>query len=115
MKKNKYIKEIASRLPTIVERTVSGYYEDYNQEGELVKFPNFVNHPINHERRIRNAYKTAGMQGLLAYISWINKIKANADLQGREDIQHEEGSNIPQESSTGTGPVPVVDNNQDTV
>jgi len=80
MKKNKYIKEIAARLPIVLEKTISGYYEDYNQEGELVKFPNFVSHPINHERRIRHAYKHQGMPGVLQYLTWINQLQ-NESLQ----------------------------------
>ena len=83
MKKNKYIKEIADRLPVVMEQTVSGYYEDYNDQGELAMFPNIVTHPINHERRIRNAYKKHGMPGVLEYLTWINKLQLqrNAHLQ----------------------------------
>lgn len=97
MKKNKYIKEIASRLPQIVEMTVSGYYEDYNEEGELVKFPNIVRHPINHERRIRNAYMRLGMDGVLEYLTWIQKLQTqrndsvqNRTSPGQKEIQVED-------------------------
>ena len=33
----KKLREIANRLPVVYEQTVSGFYEDYNQEGEMIK------------------------------------------------------------------------------
>lgn len=81
MKKNKYIKEIAERLPVIHEQTVSGYYEDYNEEGEIALFPNVVNHPINHERRLNKIYKSLGMEGVKKYLDDVHEIqKRNYDL-----------------------------------
>lgn len=91
MKKNKYIKEIADRLPVVLDQTISGYYEDYNEQGELVKFPNIVAHPINHERRIRNAYKNHGMPGVLEYLTWINK------LQLQKNVPAQSGADVAQE------------------
>jgi hypothetical protein len=63
MKKNKYIKQIAKNLPVVMDQTVSGYYLE---DGNLV--PNIVNHPINHERRLRNTYEKLGMEGVKKYL-----------------------------------------------
>lgn len=71
----KYIREISDRLPIVYEQTVSGFYEDYNEEGEMVRYPNVVVHEINHERRIRKAYERLGMEGVLHYLEMIQKLQ----------------------------------------
>jgi hypothetical protein len=66
----KYIQQIADRLPVVYDQTVSGYYEE---DGE--KKPNLVNHPINHERRLRKAYESLGIEGIKSYLDYIFKIQ----------------------------------------
>jgi hypothetical protein len=62
----KYIQQIADRLPVVYDQTVSGYYEE---DGE--KKPNLVTHPINHERRLRKAYESLGIEGIKSYLDYI--------------------------------------------
>jgi hypothetical protein len=71
----KKLREIANRLPVVYEQTVSGFYEDYNQEGEMVKYPNIVNHPVNHVRRLRKAYESRGMDGVHWYLDEVRKLQ----------------------------------------
>jgi hypothetical protein len=66
----KYIQQIADRLPVVYDQTVSGYYEE---DGE--KKPNLVTHPINHERRLRKAYESLGIEGIKSYLDYIFKIQ----------------------------------------
>jgi hypothetical protein len=66
----KYIQQIADRLPVVYDQTVSGYYEE---DGE--KKPNIVTHPINHERRLRKAYESLGIEGIKSYLDYIFKIQ----------------------------------------
>lgn len=66
----KYIKQIADRLPVVYDQTVSGFYEE---DGEMK--PNIVNHPINHERRMRKAYEKLGMDGIKIYLEMIHKLQ----------------------------------------
>jgi hypothetical protein len=84
----KHIKQIADRLPVVYEQTVSGFYEDYNEQGELQNFPNIVNHPINHERRMRKAYEKDGMPGIHRYLDMISSLQQkrrdNAGLRNNE-------------------------------
>lgn len=87
MKKNKYIKEIAKNLPVVMDTTVSGYYADYDENGEEKLFPNIVQHPINHERRIRKAYEQLGMAGVKQYLLTIY----NLQLQHNENLQQLRG------------------------
>lgn len=101
----KYLKQLADRLPIVFDQTVSGYYEDYNEAGELQFFPNIVNHPINHVRRLRKSYEALGMEGVRSYLEMIHKlqIQRNENYQRLEDLRQQEeqvGSN-----PTGSGPV----------
>lgn len=93
MKAIKYIKEIASKLPPVYERTVSGYYMDYNEEGDMVPYPNYVVHELNHVRRLRKAYEKMGMDGIKGYLEMIHKLQIERnenvqrlDLPGREEV-----------------------------
>lgn len=113
----KYIKQIANRLPAVYEQTVSGYYEDYNDEGEIVVYPNIVNVEINHVRRMRKAYESLGMEGIQSYLEMIHKlqIKRNEYLQHNKELQREKESMDLIPSGTGTGSVDPVSKDQDTV
>lgn len=88
----KYIKQLADRLPVVYDQTVSGYYEDYNEAGELQYFPNIVNHPINHVRRLRKAYETLGLEGVKSYLDMIHKlqIQRNENFQRLESLRQQE-------------------------
>ena len=113
MKTIKYIREIASKLPTVYQQTVSGYYMDYNEEGDMVPFPHYVTHELNHVRRLRKAYEKTGMDGIKSYLEMIHKlqIQRNENLQrldvpGREDVQVEHNDTQPADQS-----VPNTDSN----
>lgn len=113
----KYIKQIADRLPAVYEQTVSGYYEDYNDDGEIVVFPNIVNVEINHVRRMRKAYESLGMEGIQSYLEMIHKlqIKRNESLQHIKDLQRQEESLATIPSGTDTGSVDSGNQDQNTV
>lgn len=95
----KYIKQIADRLPVVFDQTVSGYYEDYNEEGEMQLFPNIVNHPVNHVRRMRKAYESLGMDGIRTYLEMIHKLQ----IQRNENFRQQELSVVPEDLRTDTG------------
>lgn len=76
-KEVKLIREIADRLPIVYDQTVSGFYEDYDENGEMKLFPNIVTHPINHERRMRRAYERVGMEGIKSYLDSIYTLVKN--------------------------------------
>jgi hypothetical protein len=106
----KYLKQLADRLPVVYDQTVSGYYEDYNEAGETQLFPNIVNHPINHVRRLRKTYETLGMEGVRSYLEMIHKlqIQRNENFQRLEDLRQQEeqvGDNLPDGG-------PVLDNTE---
>jgi hypothetical protein len=88
----KYIQGIASRLPVVYEQTTSGYYQDFNESGEEQIFPNLVNHEINHERRMKKAFKALGMEGIKKYLEYINKlqIQRNGKLQHNQDTERKD-------------------------
>ena len=71
----KHIKQIADRLPVVYQQSVSGYYEDFNEDGEMRKYPNIYNHPINHERRMRKSYEKLGMEGIRSYLEMITSLQ----------------------------------------
>lgn len=111
MKKNKYIKEIAKNLPVVIDKTVSGFYKDYNEQGEEQLFPNIVSHPINHERRLRRAYEKLGMEGVKQYLYTIYNLQLqHNDLQNSQNLstQGEHSDSLPGVSEDGP-PVPVAD------
>ena len=74
MKKNKYIREIASRLPDCKEERLTGFIRDVDEDGCPVIKPSVQPIPINHERRLRKAYKENGMQGIVNYLEWVHKL-----------------------------------------
>lgn len=116
-KQDKYIREIASRLPIVYDQAITGFYEDYNEEGEMVRYPHINTHPINHERRIRNVYKKQGMPGVLEYLSWIHKLQLqrNESLQAREDLQREGENILPAPLGVVPGSGNTENNNPDTI
>lgn len=71
----KQIRSIAQRLPEVYEQSISGYYEETDENGNTKILPNIVIHEINHERRIRKAYEKLGMDGVRSYLSMIEKIQ----------------------------------------
>lgn len=82
----KMIKQIADRLPAVYEQTVSGYYEDYDEEGRMQSYPNIVTHEINHNRRMRKAYESLGLDGIKSYLEMINKLQIKrSELQKSAD------------------------------
>ena len=82
----KMIKQIADRLPSVYEQTVSGYYEDYDEEGRMKMYPNIVTSEINHNRRMRKAYESMGLDGIKSYLEMINKLQIKrSELQKSED------------------------------
>ena len=90
----KNIKQIADRLPTVYEQTVSGFYEDYNEQGELGLFPNIVTHEINHTRRLRKAYEKMGLDGIKQYLDSIYKLvkQRNENIQNDKDNQRQDSA-----------------------
>lgn len=86
MKTIKYIREIAEKLPTVFEQTVSGYTV---VEGEAQ--PNYVNHPINHTRRLRKAYEKLGMDGIRSYLEYIHKLQIdrNERVQKLQELERQ--------------------------
>jgi hypothetical protein len=107
----KYIKQIADRLPVVFDQTVSGYYEDYNEEGEMQVFPNIVNHPVNHVRRMRKAYESLGMEGIRTYLEMIHKLQ----IQRNENFRQQELSVVPEDLRTDTGSLDTGTNAEDPV
>ena len=81
----KYIKELASRLPVVYQQSISGFYEDLDDDGNVVSKPNVFNAEINHVRRMRKAYENLGMEGIKGYLEMIHKIQ----IQRNELVQNE--------------------------
>lgn len=90
----KYIREISDRLPPVYEQTVSGFYEDYNEEGEMVRYPNIVVHEINHERRIRKAYERLGMEGVLHYLEMIQKLQKQRNDNYKNQLHNDTDARV---------------------
>jgi hypothetical protein len=105
-KEVKQIKSIASRLPVVYEQTVSGFYEDYDENGEIKLFPNFVNHEINHVRRMRKAYEKLGMDGIRTYLDMIHKIQIKRnDIYNEKRIRSEGEQVVSNNEDTGDRPM----------
>ena len=81
----KYIKELANRLPVVYQQSISGFYEDLDDDGNVVSKPNVFNAEINHVRRMRKAYENLGMEGIKGYLEMIHKIQ----IQRNELVQNE--------------------------
>lgn len=88
----KLIRQLSDRLPTVYDQTISGFYEDYDENGEKALFPNIVTHPINHERRMRKAYERLGIEGIKSYLDSIYTLikDRNENFQIREGIADKE-------------------------
>ena len=105
-KEVKQIRSIASRLPLVYEQTVSGFYEDYDENGEMKLFPNLVNHEVNHVRRMRKAYEKLGMDGIRGYLDMIHKlqIKRN-DTYNSKSVQQDGLQVVAEDEVAGDRPV----------
>jgi hypothetical protein len=83
----KQIREIASRLPKGVVRAPK--YELWINEGtkESAKYPDgTVDVEVNHERRLRRAYKKHGMAGVRNYFEYVrNQIDKQEQVAGLPD------------------------------
>jgi len=90
----KYIREISERLPPVYEQTVSGFYEDYNEEGDMVRYPNIVVHEINHERRIRKAYERLGIKGVLHYLDMILKLQKQRNDSHKNQLPNDTDARV---------------------
>jgi hypothetical protein len=69
-KQAKHIREIAERLPSVLQQCMSGYMVE---EDKLV--PNIYNVEINHERRLRKAYERHGLEGIKSYLEMISNLQ----------------------------------------
>jgi hypothetical protein len=82
-KQTKHIREIADRLPSVLQQCISGYTVE---EDKVV--PNLYNVEINHERRLRKAYERYGLEGIKSYLEMIS----NLQKQRHENFgQHRDG------------------------
>jgi hypothetical protein len=73
MKKN--FKGIADRLPDVYTRCVSG--------------TGVYDVKVNHERRLRKAYESMGVDGINAYLESIHKLQKERNDKAVQDIQHQ--------------------------
>jgi len=69
-KQAKHIREIADRLPSVLQQCMSGYTFE---EDKVV--PNIYNVEINHERRLRKAYERHGLEGIRSYLEMISNLQ----------------------------------------
>lgn len=96
-KEIKSIREIANRLPIVYEQTVSGFYME---EGKYL--PNIVNHPVNHERRIRKAYERLGMDGVRGYLDMIIKLQKQRHENFVNDGSRDSGGQVNETEAVDT-------------
>lgn len=77
MKKStaKQIRDIAKRLPKVMERHMSGGLWDIDETGKEAFVPNIYDVEVNHERRLRRAYERMGMDGIKSYLESIHKLQ----------------------------------------
>lgn len=78
----KHIREIADRLPVVLQQCMSGYTVD---DDKLV--PNVYNIEVNHERRLRKAYERHGIDGIKSYLEMIS----NLQKQRHENFMQQRG------------------------
>jgi hypothetical protein len=69
-KQTKHIREIAERLPTVYQQSMSGFTIE---EDKMV--PHVYNVEINHERRLRKAYERYGLEGIKSYLEMISNLQ----------------------------------------
>jgi len=69
-KEIKHIREIADRLPTVLQQSMSGYTVE---EDKIA--PHIYNVEINHERRLRKAYERHGLEGIKSYLEMISNLQ----------------------------------------
>lgn len=81
---SKQIREIAAKVPKVMEKHISGYYME---KGEPK--PNFYTVEVNHERRLRNAFLKHGMDGIHQYLQSIHNLMQNQNEPVKENIQPE--------------------------
>lgn len=77
MKKStaKQIRDIANRLPKVMEQHMSGGLWDTDETGKDEFVPNVYLVEVNHERRLRKAYERMGMDGIKSYLDSIQKLQ----------------------------------------
>jgi len=73
----KAIREVSDKLPPFKEEHVSGFTHD-NQTNYL---PHKYFVDVNHERRLRKAYESYGMEGIKRYLDNISKIQKQRNEQ----------------------------------
>lgn len=69
-KEIKHIREIADRLPTVLQQSMSGYTVEDDK-----MTPHIYNVEINHERRLRKAYERHGLEGIKSYLEMISNLQ----------------------------------------
>ncbi len=69
-KQAKHIREIAERLPVVLQQSMSGFTIE---EDKMV--PYVYNVEINHERRLRKAYERNGLDGIKSYLEMISNLQ----------------------------------------
>ena len=65
------IKEIASSLPEMRYEYISGYEKATNSKGRMTITPVIAVNDVNHERRLRRAFKRNGNDGARAYLNMV--------------------------------------------
>jgi hypothetical protein len=83
---SKQIREIASRLPKGVVRTPTYQLTQEVGDAPQIKRGETVDVEINHERRLRRAYKKHGMAGVRHYFEYVrNQIDKQEQVAGLPD------------------------------
>jgi hypothetical protein len=100
----KLIRELADRLPVVYDQTVSGYYEDYDEEGNMKVYPNMVSHEINHVRRMRKAFDKRGMDGVKEYLEMIHKLQLNRNDLYKDSLSEREEVRVADSPEDGGDP-----------
>lgn len=73
--KKKDFKQIADRLPDVYTRCASGTW--------------IYDVKVNHERRLKKAYESLGMEGISNYLEEIHKLQKERNDKAVQDIQHQ--------------------------
>lgn len=83
----KQIREIASRLPKGIVRTPTYEFVQYGKDPATIhRAEETVDVEVNHERRLRRAYKKHGMAGVRHYFEYVrNQIDKQEQVAGLPD------------------------------
>jgi hypothetical protein len=79
----KKFKELADTLPPTYQKVVSGWEPGYNEDGDKVMMPVIQVIPVNHERRIRRAYESNGIEGVGRYLDLIRKSQQERNARAK--------------------------------